>query len=144
MLSFNEYSNRALNEAAVKWNKSEYLYNYKSPRGKSYSTEDDGMEGYYNPRFDKGRRVIKAPKLTSSVVAELEITHSGRVKNGFKSSFYDPWYEYVKTDYSNVYDCVVVVIRDKTTNQKYTFYNIGDYNKPNYVLDPIEAKKKKR
>lgn len=103
-------------ESAVKWNEHSYLVNgyNDSQHPQSFSTEDDGVEGYYNPRFAYGKRVKNKPKLDSSVVDDLYFAHQHNFHN-----FYDPWYKITFADTNGVDDYHQVVIVDKTTGAKH-------------------------
>ena len=103
-------------ESTVKCNEHSYLVNgyNDSQHPQSFSTEDDGVEGYYNPRFSYGKRVKNKPKLDHKVVDDLYFAHQHNFPN-----FYDPWYKitFVSTDGVDEYHQVVIV--DKTTGAKH-------------------------
>ena len=71
----------------IEWNEASYLQKPYSVYGREYSTEDDGVDGIWNPRFEKGKRVIKTPKLTGKVIEDL-VWDNERNSKGF----YSPWY----------------------------------------------------
>lgn len=100
---------------AIKWATSSYLYNHHDPQNRwSFSTEDDGVDGIYNPRFAYGKQVTRTPKLDKYVIIDIVSRYSNRL-----IGFYDPWYTVhsLYNDYDRNDNIVqIVVIRNKVNN----------------------------
>lgn len=100
-----------INRNRVKWATSRYLYNYGTACGKSYSNEDDGIDGVYNPRFENGKQIKRAPRLDKCVI---DIIIDGYINR--RSTFYDPWYgiESLQYDFdANMHVIRVAIVKNK-------------------------------
>lgn len=105
-----------LNERSIKWVEDDYLQNAPSKIGRSFDTEEDGVDGWYNPRFEKGKRVTSTPKMTSEVVDDLKFSDE------YSPSFYAPWYTIISVSSIMIgkKPGEEVVIKDKVSGRTYT------------------------